>query len=94
MLCESIGINYEKVANIAHMDNRLGNSHYSVPGPDGDMGFGGHCFPKDINALINVCKENETDFAMLEAAWQTNNKYRTNRDWEQMPGRAIIKEKK
>ena len=34
-------------------DKRIGGSHLSVPGPDGDLGFGGHCFPKDLSAIIN-----------------------------------------
>ena len=38
-------------------DDRLGKSHWSVPGPDGNLGFGGSCFPKDINALINKASE-------------------------------------
>lgn len=92
MMCKKMNIDYSKVAEIAHLDNRLGTSHYKVPGPDGDMGFGGHCFPKDISALIHECNENSIDCGVLEAAWETNNKHRKNRDWEQMLGRAYIKE--
>ena len=35
-------------------DPRVGHSHTQVPGPDGQFGFGGHCFPKDISALTNI----------------------------------------
>tara|TARA_Y100001938_G_C8009072_1_gene388974 strand:+ start:61 stop:924 length:864 start_codon:yes stop_codon:yes gene_type:complete len=93
IMCKQMGIDYDKVSTVAHLDNRLGTSHYKVPGPDGDMGFGGHCFPKDINALINKCQELNIDSDMLMATWKVNEKYRQNRDWENMPGRAIIKEK-
>jgi len=31
-----------------HLDTRMGNSHFSVPGPDGHWGFGGKCLPKDL----------------------------------------------
>ena len=92
-MCKSLGIDYKLVSTIAHMDERLGNSHYNVPGPDGDMGFGGHCFPKDIKALIHMCKSNDIDCDMLDAAWDINTKFRKNKDWEAMEGRAVIKEK-
>ena len=32
-------------------EKRLGCSHYGVPGPDGKLGFGGKCFPKDLKAI-------------------------------------------
>jgi UDPglucose 6-dehydrogenase len=32
-------------------DPRIGNSHMQVPGPDGNYGYGGTCFPKDMKAL-------------------------------------------
>ena len=53
-LCGALGIDYDKVIEYARYDDRLGNSHWSVPGPDGDFGFGGHCFPKDIAALQHL----------------------------------------
>ena len=53
-LCQGLNIDYDKVIEYARYDDRLGNSHWSVPGPDGDFGFGGHCFPKDIAALQYV----------------------------------------
>ena len=30
-------------------DERLGKTHWMVPGHDGDFGFGGHCFPNDLS---------------------------------------------
>ena len=38
-------------------DGRIGNSHIDVPGHDGDLGFGGKCFPKDLNAMIKRSEE-------------------------------------
>ena len=38
-------------------DKRIGRFSYDVPGPDGRYGFGGPCFPKDVNALIKYSKE-------------------------------------
>lgn len=39
-------------------DNRLGTSHTQVPGPDGQYGYGGSCFPKDVKAFIGYDKNN------------------------------------
>lgn len=93
-MCERMGVNYNLVATIAHKDKRLGNSHYQVPGPDGDYGFGGHCFPKDLNALMWSFRDNKVDCDLLEAVWNTNLKYRENYEWLSMDGRAIIKKEK
>ena len=88
-MCESLGIDYDKVIEYATQDKRLGNSHWNVPGHDGDFGFGGHCFPKDLNALIYLSKELNTLNGVLCAVSETNNQVRENRDWEQMKGRAV-----
>jgi UDPglucose 6-dehydrogenase len=45
-ICEKVGVDYDKVVEYATLDERLGKSHWMVPGHDGDFGFGGHCFPK------------------------------------------------
>lgn len=50
-LCEKLNINYDNVIEATMHDPRIGNSHYSVPGPDGDRGFGGHCFPGSYQVL-------------------------------------------
>jgi nucleotide sugar dehydrogenase len=88
-ICEKLGIDYDKVIEYATKDKRLGTSHWSVPGPDGIRGFGGSCFPKDINALINVAKQLGVDPAVMEAAWEKNLEIRPDKDWELLKGRAI-----
>lgn len=70
-------------------DGRVGDSHMQVPGPDGKLGFGGACFPKDINAFIQLGKENNLDMNVLEAAWKTNLEVRPEADWTQLKGRAV-----
>ena len=88
-LCEGLGIDYDKVVEYATYDNRLGDSHWSVPGHDGDYGFGGHCFPKDLSALLFLSKELGTLSNVLQATQDTNNEVRQDRDWEKMKGRAV-----
>ena len=88
-LCEKVGIDYDKVVEYATYDERLGKSHWMVPGHDGDFGYGGHCFPKDLAALIHLANRFKTTTNVLEAVQQTNDNVRNNRDWEQMKGRAV-----
>ena len=90
-LCEKLGADYDKVIEYASMDKRLGDTHWSVPGHDGDYGFGGHCFPKDLAALLYMTKELGTTNNVLSAAQRTNDVVRRNRDWEKMEGRAVSK---
>lgn len=88
-ICQGLNIDYDKVIEYARYDDRLGNSHWSVPGPDGDFGFSGSCFPKDIQALIYQAKLLGVDPEVLEAAWSKNLKVRASKDWEQLKGRAV-----
>jgi nucleotide sugar dehydrogenase len=87
--CQALDIDYDKVVEYATLDERLGNSHWAVPGPDGDLGFGGTCFPKDLSALIHLTSQHQTLNNVLKATMETNNMVRTNRDWETMKGRAV-----
>lgn len=88
-LCNKLDIDYDKVTEYALFDQRIGRSHLSVPGPDGDFGFGGHCFPKDLDAMIYLMIKNDLEPIMLEATREKNNRVRKNRDWEKMKGRAV-----
>ena len=88
-LCEKLNLDYDKVIEYALFDDRLGKSHWNVPGHDGDFGFGGHCFPKDLNAILELSKKLESPNNILKAALKTNDKVRKNRDWEKMKGRAV-----
>ena len=48
----------------------------SVPGPDGRYGFGGPCFPKDVNAIIKFSKEIGSELSLLNKANNINNNIR------------------
>jgi len=88
-ICEGLDVDYDKVIEYATQDDRLGDSHWNVPGPDGDFGYGGHCFPKDVKALMVVAEDMDIIPLMLAATDVKNNEVRKNRDWEQMKGRAV-----
>ena len=83
-ICEYKNIDYDKVIEYAKHDDRLGYSHWDVPGRD--------CFPKDVRALYSLAMEIDSDIdpIMLRATNDKNNKVRQNKDWEQQKGRAVI----
>lgn len=89
-ICDGLEVDYDKVIEYATKDKRLGNSHWSVPGPDGRHGFGGSCFPKDLNGLISLAKELGMGCPTMEGAWETNLEVRPEKDWESLKGRAVL----
>lgn len=90
-LCKLNNISYENVRNIAAQDKRIGMSHTSVPGPDGKVGFGGTCFPKDTYALLHYMKESDMKSYILDATIDRNmNEDRKEHDWEQSVGRSVV----
>lgn len=92
-LCDKIGVDYKSLMSYARMDERLGHSHWSVPGPDGHYGFGGSCFPKDVSALVYFMKQMDISPTVLQAVWDKNLEVRPEKDWENLLGRAVTKEK-
>ena len=93
ILCDNISnVDYNKIIEAVTEDSRIGRSHTSVPGPDGEYGFGGTCFPKDINALIHTMEEYGIDPLVLKSVWEQNKKYRLNWDWAKNTS-AVMSEK-
>ena len=89
-ICQELKIDYDKVIEYALYDQRIGKSHLSVPGPDGDLGFGGHCFPKDLSAMISLALGFNLKPVVLESVREKNDLVRNDRDWEKMKGRAVL----
>ena len=88
-ICDKADIDYDKVVEYALYDERVGRTHLSSPGPDGRLGFGGSCFPKDINALIHFANEAGVAPLVLDAVWKKNLEVRPEKDWENLKGRAV-----
>lgn len=95
---QGANIDYDKVVEYATLDDRLGKSHWQVPGPmpaddtgDPAFGFGGSCFVKDLNALIAVARSLGIEPKVMDGAWQKNLEVRPQRDWERLLGRAVSK---
>ena len=90
IVSDKIGADWNDVIEGFIRDGRVGNSHTNVPGPDGKFGFGGSCFPKDIQAMINFSEQLNINLNVLRGAWKTNLEVRPEKDWEELKGRAII----
>jgi len=75
-LCDRVEVDYGRIAEVAVLDKRLGHTHWRVPGPDGQLGFGGSCFPKDTSALLHFADEQETTMWLLTEATYINDDLR------------------
>lgn len=82
-ISKKVGANYDTVRRAVEADPRIG-THLKVPGPDGNFGFGGSCFPKDMIGILGVARKLKIDVSVLEAVWKKNLKVRKDRNWEQM----------
>ncbi len=71
--CERTGADVESVLNAVGLDKRIGRI-FMDPG----VGYGGSCFPKDVNALLNTGKSLGIDTAFLEAVENVNAQSRHN----------------
>jgi len=66
-LCEKVGANVDYVRDGIGSDHRIGK-YFLNPGP----GFGGSCFPKDLQALLKVGRENGYPLRCLESTVEAN----------------------
>ncbi len=80
---------FDEVSLLSCLDYRITRSHSNVPGHDGKFGFGGSCFPKDVNAILFLAKDLGFDFKTLNAAWNVNLDVRPEKDWELLKNRAV-----
>lgn len=94
LVCKELGVDYNEVMTLACLDPRIAYSHLKVPGPDGNPGYAGHCFPKDINSLRSICKELGTGEKLFSATIERNDEIRPAdaRDWERQKGRAVVED--
>ncbi len=89
LLGDTIGVDWDKALYGFASDGRIGDSHLQVPGPDGLLGYGGTCFPKDVNALLKFAEKNGVNMHTIGGGWITNLEVRPEKDWEKMKGRAV-----
>jgi UDPglucose 6-dehydrogenase len=95
-LAENLGIDYaEFIETAVEVDGRLGSAegdkllHWHVPGPDGNLGFGGKCFSKDMNGMIRLLEANGINAGVLKKAWEYNLEVREDQDWNRIKGATV-----
>jgi len=71
-ICEKLGANVEDVATGIGMDHRIGDKFLQA-----GIGYGGSCFPKDTNALVQIAGNVDYDFSLLKAVIEVNNRQPT-----------------
>ena len=68
-ICEVQDIDYEVIKEFLENDENLGGTHWAVPGPDGEYGFGGTCLPKDLTNASELCYNS---FNIMNTALEAN----------------------
>lgn len=71
-LCEKVGANVDDIRKGIGSDSRIGKRFLFA-----GIGYGGSCFPKDVQALAKTAEENQYDFRMLHAVMETNEQQKT-----------------
>lgn len=88
LLCEKMGISYDKVMSMMLINGWINPMHTKIPGPDGQISYGGLCFPKDTNAANGLMDRKGTPNAVLNATITERNMMRSDAD------NIIVKPKK
>jgi UDPglucose 6-dehydrogenase len=68
-LCEKVGADVTHVRRGIGHDRRIGH-HFLFPG----VGYGGSCFPKDVQAVISSAQDHQLDFTLLRAVEDVNDR--------------------
>ena len=89
-IADSCGVDWDMALEGFARDGRVGHSHLNVPGPDGKFGFGGSCFPKDVQAMIHFSKKLNINPSVLSGVWEKNLDVRPEKDWKKLKGRAVV----
>lgn len=67
-ICEALGANVEEVAKGMGFDHRIGPDFLKA-----GIGYGGSCFPKDTNALVQLAGNHHHEFNLLKSVIEVNN---------------------
>ena len=71
-LCELVGANVDEVRKGIGTDSRIGKRFLFA-----GIGYGGSCFPKDVQALAKTSAENDYEFKILDSVMQVNESQKT-----------------
>ena len=76
LLCKNNSCDYDRVKDLMLKNGWINPMHTTVPGPDGQLSYGGFCFPKDTNALLQHMKTENSPCKVLEATIEERNEMR------------------
>ena len=75
-LCDANNADYNVVSSLLKNEGRLGPTHWDVPGPDGQLGFGGKCFPKDTRTFETALVKCNIHIDLIRAITDINSTIR------------------
>lgn len=77
-ISDQVGVNFREARELILLDSRINPSHTQVPGPDGRLGFGGECLPKDLSEFVRMFDSTveRRISGVFEAALERNREWR------------------
>jgi len=75
-LADAESVEWKDLQYLSIFDSRIGSTHMDVPGPDGQYGWGGSCFPKDIAAILEESLDLGIELELLGRVEDINRKHR------------------
>ena len=78
LLCKKTNCDFDVVKSLMLKNKWISPHHTRVPGPDGKLSYGGYCFPKDTNALLQFMKNKNSNYKILEATILERNEMRND----------------
>lgn len=85
-VADEFGLKYDDLKGMLLASGWVNPMHTDVPGHDGDRGYGGKCYPKDMQAFIKWSEKNKLHTDMCKAAEKVNARVRSNKDWLDIKG--------
>lgn len=76
LLCKNNNSDFEKIKELMLKNEWINPMHTNVPGPDGQISYGGLCLPKDILALNSYMSKNETQNLIVKSTINERNNLR------------------
>jgi UDPglucose 6-dehydrogenase len=76
LLCDSLEMEYNNIRSLMLNNEWINPMHTIIPGPDGNISYGGKCFPKDIGALREVFEKMEVSHKVIDAVISENKEMR------------------
>jgi len=77
-LCQKNGCDFSRVKEMMLGNNCIHAAYTQIPGPDGQVSYGGLCFPKDTNALAKYMERMGTPHQVIDAVIRERNEMRSD----------------